>query len=304
MSKSDIKRNRSKKRLNRKAENHISMMINIIFVLLLASFCIYAVLHLFTHKKSYRADGIAHYKNGEYEEALADFDSAMGEKQWFSGKINADIMMYRADCLMRLDRFAEASNTYVTILRDYNDSHYDRDEVSYMSELALSLENFKNGDYVSTVAAFTKAVDAGHTEIAIFAAICYANQGKFDMMKQYADIYVASYGMTSYLYYEFAVYYIREGDYDSALLNVNAGLSAKDDTYKKELSYLEIVCYKEKQDFQKAYDLALSYQATYPGDALGTDILDFLDTRVNIDTHPINPFFESRPETSSDPSDE
>lgn len=267
---------------------------------MLLAFIIVCV-NIFSHKKSIRKEAVSLYEAGNYQEALDKFKEAYAEKQWFSDSINVDILLYKADCMMQLQLFSDAELTYLDIQKKYPTSKYDREQLSYLSDLSHALGNYQRGDYVSTVATFTKAVENGHKDISIYAAICYENQKSYDKMKEYLDIYANYHGIDAYVNYKYASYYYDTKDYNQALTYLAQGESAGDSDYLQEILYAEIMCYKELQNYTEAFSRATSYIAKYPEDQKGQDLYAYLDTRVNVNEVPVNDRYHlySEPENSS-----
>mgnify|MGYP000773632278 FL=1 len=257
--------------------------------------------NIFSHKKSIRKEAVSLYEAGNYQEALDKFKEAYAEKQWFSDSINVDILLYEADCMMQLQLFSDAELTYLDIQKKYPASKYDKEQLSYLSDLSHALGNYQRGDYVSTVATFTKAVENGHKDISIYAAICYENQKSYDKMKEYLDIYANYHGIDAYVNYKYASYYYDTKDYNQALTYLAQGESAGDSDYLQEILYAEIMCYKELQNYTEAFSRATSYIAKYPEDQKGQDLYAYLDTRVNVNEVPVNDRYHlySEPENSS-----
>lgn len=267
---------------------------------MLLAFIIVCV-NIFSHKKSIRKEAVSLYEAGNYQEALDKFKEAYAEKQWFSDSINVDILLYEADCMMQLQLFSDAELTYLDIQKKYPTSKYDNEQLSYLSDLSHALGNYQRGDYVSTVATFTKAVENGHKDISIYAAICYENQKSYDKMKEYLDIYANYHGIDAYVNYKYASYYYDTKDYNQALTYLAQGESAGDSDYLQEILYAEIMCYKELQNYTEAFSRATSYIAKYPEDQKGQDLYAYLDTRVNVNEVPVNDRYHlySEPENSS-----
>lgn len=267
---------------------------------MLLAFIIVCV-NIFSHKKSIRKEAVSLYEAGNYQEALDKFKEAYAEKQWFSDSINVDILLYEADCMMQLQLFSDAELTYLDIQKKYPTSKYDKEQLSYLSDLSHALGNYQRGDYVSTVATFTKAVENGHKDISIYAAICYENQKSYDKMKEYLDIYANYHGIDAYVNYKYASYYYDTKDYNQALTYLAQGESAGDSDYLQEILYAEIMCYKELQNYTEAFSRATSYIAKYPEDQKGQDLYAYLDTRVNVNEVPVNDRYHlySEPENSS-----
>lgn len=267
---------------------------------MLLAFIIVCV-NIFSHKKSIRKEAVSLYEAGNYQEALDKFKEAYAEKQWFSDSINVDILLYEADCMMQLQLFSDAELTYLDIQKKYPTSKYDKEQLSYLSDLSHALGNYQRGDYVSTVATFTKAVENRHKDISIYAAICYENQKSYDKMKEYLDIYANYHGIDAYVNYKYASYYYDTKDYNQALTYLAQGESAGDSDYLQEILYAEIMCYKELQNYTEAFSRATSYIAKYPEDQKGQDLYAYLDTRVNVNEVPVNDRYHlySEPENSS-----
>ena len=267
---------------------------------MLLAFIIVCV-NIFSHKKSIRKEAVSLYEARNYQEALDKFKEAYAEKQWFSDSINVDILLYEADCMMQLQLFSDAELTYLDIQKKYPTSKYDKEQLSYLSDLSHALGNYQRGDYVSTVATFTKAVENGHKDISIYAAICYENQKSYDKMKEYLDIYANYHGIDAYVNYRYASYYYDTKDYNQALTYLAQGESAGDSDYLQEILYAEIMCYKELQNYTEAFSRATSYIAKYPEDQKGQDLYAYLDTRVNVNEVPVNDRYHlySEPENSS-----
>ena len=214
MKKGPYEREMARRRRERK--RHIRRFHLICLGVMLLAFIIVCV-NIFSHKKSIRKEAVSLYEAGNYQEALDKFKEAYAEKQWFSDSINVDILLYEADCMMQLQLFSDAELTYLDIQKKYPASKYDKEQLSYLSDLSHALGNYQRGDYVSTVATFTKAVENGHKDISIYAAICYENQKSYDKMKEYLDIYANYHGIDAYVNYKYASYYYDTKDYNQAL---------------------------------------------------------------------------------------
>lgn len=267
---------------------------------MLLAFVIFCV-NIFSHKKSIRKEAVSLYEAGNYQEALDRFKEAYAEKQWFSDSIDVDILMYEADCMMRLQQFSDAELTYLNIQKKYPASRYDKEQLSYLTDLSHALGNYQQGDYVSTVATFTKAVENGHKDISIYAAICYENQKNYNKMKEYLDIYANYQGIDAYVNYKYASYYYDTKDYNQALTYLTQGESAGESDYLQEILYAQIMCYKELQNYTEAFSRATSYIARYPEDQNGQDLYAYLDTRVNLNEVPVNDRYHlySEPENAT-----
>ncbi len=294
----------SAKRRKNSGYRKIQLCYNLIFIIALLFIIIFGSMHVFTKKKSLRKEGIDYYNKGEYEAAIESFDKALKCKQWFSDSVNVDIEMYKADCYLKLSEYSDAERVYSSIKSKYPAKYYDRKKVDFLEELSDALDRYKYGDYVSTVACFNRAVEAGYTEMSIYAASCYEHTGDYEKMKENLDIYTANHGNTAEICYKYASYYLAMNDYESALSYVEQGIAFGDGVYYQEFLYARIICCEKKGEFDKAFGYAADYISTYPDDTKGADIYAWLDTRVNPDTDVVNDIFGQNGNTADDNNDD
>ena len=281
-----VQKKRSKRRS--KTYRQIGMIINLSFFVIIIVVAIVGAFHTFTNKRDYRDKGVSYYEQGDYENAIQSFDKALRCKQWFSGKLNVDIELYKADSYIKLTDYDEAGKVYQKITDKYPKRYYDSNEVKFMIKLCEALQMYKNGDYYSPLPYLTEAVEHGYNDMCLNVAYCYEQQNNYDKMIAYYDKHIAAVGITGYVAYKYADYYIYTGDYSDALSFVNQGIMLNSEEYMQKLKYLEIICYKGMADFETAYNYALTYNTEYPDDEAGADILAYLDTRVNINTNLVN----------------
>lgn len=281
-----VQKKRSKRRS--KTYRQVGMIINLSFFVIIIVVAIVGAFHTFTNKRDYRDEGVSYYEQGDYENAIQSFDKALKCKQWFAGKLNVDIELYKADSYIKLTDYDDAGKVYQKITDKYPKRYYDSDEVKFMVKLCDALQMYKNGDYYSPVPYLTEAVEHGYNDMCLNVAYCYEQQNNYDKMIAYYDKHIATVGITGYVAYKYADYYIYMGDYSSALSYVNQGIMLNSEEYMQKLKYLEILCYKGMADFETAYNYALTYNTEYPDDEAGADILAYLDTRVNLNTNLVN----------------
>ena len=282
------KKNQKRSKRRTKAYRQIAMYVNLFFLAAIVIFVITGALHIFTHKRDYRDEGVALYEQGQYADAIEAFDKALDCKQWFAGKLNVDIELYKAECYLQMEDYRSAGQVYTKIGNEYPKKFYDADETAFMVKLCEALDSYASGDYSSPVSCFAEAVDRGYMDICMYAASCYEHKQNYEKMTSYYDIYIEKMGINSYVCYKYADYYLYEEDYNTALSFVNQGIMLGGQDYMQNLKYLEIVCYTKLTDYSQAYTLAQTYCASYPDDTAGADMLAYLDTRVNPDTTLVN----------------
>ena len=286
-----------------KTYNKLRTIYNLIFVLFILLVLIYGVLHVFTDKKEYRNAGIEKFNNGDYEAAIEDFDNALKCNQWFSESLDVDIEMYKADSYIKLKDFSSANKVYSGILKNYPEKYYDKEKVDFLIELTSTLERYENGDYISTLACFNRAIEAGYVEMSLYAANCNEYSKKYEDMKKNLDIYTAAFGYTPDICYKYASYYLAFEDYNNALSNIEQGIECGDSIYFQDFIYSQVLCYTKLNKYNTAYEYAKKYKSEYPGNKDIADMYEYLDTRVNVDTEVINDNYNQNGKTVDENTD-
>lgn len=281
-----MNRQRRKKQLERRSQ----IIIRTSFLIIIALMLIISIPHLFTKKYKYRDKGLDCYNHAEYAQAIEYFDDALSCKQWFSKEVDIDILMYKADCHIRLNQFHDAYDAYGRILTDYNDRYYNHDSIKFLENLSLCLESYSNGNYGTNAAVFAQAVEKGYTEMSLYAANCYEKNGDYENMIKYYDIYTGIYGTSGKIAYKYASYYMQIEDYNKALSYIESHLDINDE-YTDDLLYLRIICYSKLQNYEKSFSLAEEYTAQFPSDTAGKELYDFLYTRVNVDAEVVHDIY-------------
>ena len=292
MSQTDIKKSRSKRLQTARRRRKNLFIANAILYALLIFVLLIVAAHMKSDKKALRNEGVELYQQGSYKEAAVKFDEALKEKQWFSGKLNADICLYRADCLSKTEDYAGAARAYRAALDYKYGSFMKKSRIEELIDINEALYKYSCGEYNSCLDAFVKAVDNGYDELSIYAALCFDKKGDLNGMKKYIDHYIEKFGYTSFLYYQTAVYYIKNGDTGTAEGYIDSGLALNDDSHRRQLEYLKIAALKNARDFKEAYKLAKDYASRYPDDEEGRRVYEYLDTRVNVDPEPINNIYD------------
>jgi tetratricopeptide (TPR) repeat protein len=251
--------------------------------------------NIFTHKREYRELGVELYEQGNFSEAVSEFEKALDEKQWFSEKLDVDVLMYESSAYLKLDDYTSAKAVYEKILSDYPDKYYDSEEISYLSGLCDTMLAYEDGKYSDTLDALKAACDRGYTELALCVAICYENVQNYDEMENYLNLYTQSNQADAYVYCKFADLYLEKEDYTSAMSSIESALSFNEAEYMQELYYRQIICCEGLGDYARAYELSESYVESYPADEDGIKLNTFLETRANPDTEVINDIFGVNP---------
>jgi tetratricopeptide (TPR) repeat protein len=295
------RRHNRKKNVKRRTQAYRRLVIRykIIAAVFIVVMLLLGIPNIFTKKQDYRKQGIELFDQGNFEEAIVYFQKSLDEKQWLSENVDADVLQYEAASYIRIENYSEAKQLYETLLSDYSDSYYDRDEAEYLAGLCDTLIDYGEGMYSDSLDGLKGACDKGYTELAIYVAVCSESVQNYDDMKYYLDLYVQSNPKDAYVYLKYADMYIATGDYSQAVANVESALALNDGTYMQELYYRQILCYEKLSNYEKAYELSENYVSNYPGDERGVKLNDYLLTRTYPDTEVVNDIFGV-----NEPSDE
>lgn len=96
-----------------------------------------------------------------------------------------------------------------------------------------------------------------------------------------ASVYEEGYEKTkdpAFLYY-LANQYVNMEQYEDAVQVIHAYQDVKDQETTRKLAFLEIVVHEKQQQYDKAYELAISYCEKYPDDENGKKEKIFLESR-------------------------
>lgn len=233
---------------------------------------------IISHKNRYFDEGLAFYQNAEYDKALDRFADALSEKQIFSQNKDKNTRLYMADIYMKTADYDKAVEEYDTILQQ---TSADKKNVGKMKEIAQALADFSDSNYAGALPVLEQYVK-DYPELYLYIGTCYASMNDAEHMFENYEKYIDKYGYNSYLYAQYAAYYISIGEMDNAYGYINNGL-ASDNTFQKELRLQEISYYEKIQNYDKAYELAKELYELYPEYQDGVDEYNFLYTRVSHD---------------------
>jgi tetratricopeptide (TPR) repeat protein len=253
----------------------------ILFFLLSCCVIVFAIALLLSkvisHKNEYYDDGLDLYNQGNYEAALDKFGAALEEKQLFSQNKDKNTILYIADIYMKTGRYDMALEEYKK-LEDYS---VNQKNIKEMQDMAQGLYDFSQGNYAGSLPVLEQYTD-DYPELYMYIGTCYSEMDDVDNMFASYEKYIDKFGYNSYIYAQYAAYYISIGELDNAYGYINNGL-ASDDTFNPELRLQEITYYEKIYDYQKAYDLACELVEIYPDFQKGVDEYTFLYTRVSHD---------------------
>lgn len=269
------RRNRRRRRRKKSRINYRRVVFFILFCLILIFAAAAVLSKLISHKNEYFDQALSYYEEGEYTKALDLFTDALEENQLFSQNKDKNTKLYIADIYMKTEQYDKAVSEYEEVLAY---SSVDSEDVKKMQDIASALYEFKQGNYAGALTVLEENTD-DYPELYMYVGTCYASMSDSENMFANYEKYIEAYGWNSYLYAQYAAYYISIDELDNAYGYINNGLSS-DDTFNAELRLQEVVYYEKIYDYDKAYELAEELYELYPDFEKGVDEYIFLYTRV------------------------
>ena len=287
---SDVKANKEMQRKARKNRNLKLAILCAVFSIIVILGTAYIVVHSISDKEKLREQGIAAFKSGNYNEAINLFKESFDRQQWFSEKMDADTEMYLAASYMRSGDYSAAYDIYLKYAsKATNPTSLSKDKINDYVALSNALASMQDGAiYDSTIDNLEKELETGNKSADLFLGICYQNQGDYDKMLKAFNAYTDEYGMNSYVAYQLSSYYIEKGDFEKAAAMVNTGKTTKDMLYMDKIMFNDIVISEADYDYESALSKAEALIKEYPENETYQKEYDFLYSRINMDTEPVN----------------
>lgn len=254
-------------------------------------------------EKAMRADILAYlavvkYQRGDFEGSAAACDQMLEVKNSKEG------YFLRGTAYLHLDQYDKAAsdfgkvaadskeyNDYLEIYRVYEECDMKADGESYL-EMALEIEGSDEQDhydrgrvyyyleeYDEAKKELTTSYNAGYKKAAIYLGKVYAEQGDTANARANYKESLSEQSLQAKAYNGMAYCDILDGDYDSALSNIQKGLDIGDQDEKQALLFNEIVAYEKKMDYASAKEKITAYLEAYPTDERAVKENYFLETR-------------------------
>lgn len=210
-----------------------------------------------------------------YEEASSDFEQSYGEDSSYDRAIQIYEAYLEKDMEADGTRYLEA--VLSTEAKGTADL-CDRGRIYYYME-----------DYTNAQKELTDASNQGSTEALLILGMVYSAQQDYANARSVYQQFInqkledTSKNQTQTAasgYNGLAVCDIADGNYDSALENINSGIAVAADDEMQSLLFNEIVVYEKKLDFSTAQAKAQEYVGMYPEDEEAAKELDFLKSRT------------------------
>ncbi len=213
--------------------------------------------------------GRLYMQNDDKESARADFDKAAELSKDYALYIS--IYQLYSEYNMDADG-AEFLKKALDIAESTEEDYYDRGLIYYY------LQNYNAAEE-----ALTEALrkDESDMESLLLLGRVYLAKGNISDARALFKEHVSDGNGAAAAYNGLALCDIAEGNYDSALENVNAGLTLNDETIQQSLLFNEIVIYENKNEWETAQTKAASYVVSYPSDENGLRENEFLTSRLS-----------------------
>lgn len=233
--------------------------------------------HVTSEMKEGRENGIALMESGDYEGAVAEFDSLIAQTTRVSS-FEIDVLKYRGEAEFMLGDFGAAAYTYDTLAK------VDKPRAEYYYLGAVSLANSGDADGArnrleSGTSADAKHEAAGYAEAMEALGAAYMTAGEETKADEIYQKLVDEGFSSTEVYNRWMMAAMEKGDYEEALSHAEAGLALFDDRAKKELAFNQAVCYEYLRQYEKALELFRSYEEQYGQDEKADHEIAFLVTR-------------------------
>jgi tetratricopeptide (TPR) repeat protein len=231
-------------------------------------------------KKEFREQGIDAYEAGSYEEAIAAFQVSLDARGTLSAPLDRDSRLYLADCYFLLGRYQEAIEQYDILLKT---EEAQVDYLKLQKTVSQGFIDFNNKDFEAALPAFEEALNAGHTECALYAGVCAAELDRENEMVAYFTTYLNYNPDSAYACVELADYYLNQKLYDTCRQYIDMGYAVDDRSCDEQLMWTELVYYEYQKDYNKAYQLIEKYMENYEVTDTVQREYDFLATRQTLE---------------------
>ncbi len=251
-----------------------------------------------------RTQGMEQAREGNYEEAIASYNEALGLANMHAGTLELDIAAYKASAQYHAGNTEDAIATCSAIL-DLKESAeiYTARGLLYREAgnteaakadftKAMSLTSKKNKvmlgrlsyymeDYTNAKTYLEAASKEGDPEGIYWQAELYWEMGNTDYAITLYQSYLEGEKITHQEAYErVASYQLEQGDYTGALDTVQAGIAMGNSGCLQKLMASEIAIYEQQTDFDTALQKMETYLESYPDDTDAQREYIFLKTRA------------------------
>lgn len=240
-------------------------------------------------EKELREQAIGFMQQGDFSAAVARFDEALSYHDGKYGKLEIDILRYRAEAEILAGDYANAANTYAQLRREDGERpEYINLEIICMvrsgQSPAKALELYRHSCEVDPSG-------VGNIEALYALGTALSHTGKKEDLDIAVELYQSALGDESTasgeLYNRVGSLAFGQGDVDGAVDWFNKGIDFvqnhpdnMEEDVLASLKYNIAVCYEYKHDYSTARKLFDEFAQQYGMDESIQHELDFLDSRI------------------------
>lgn len=242
---------------------------------------------------------VAQYKMGDLQAAkdtysvILAMDKKNSDAYYLRGKITLDmndVEGARGDFNSAISLKPQDSDLYIRIYEELNAHGYTDEAKSFINlalknitkptDFQLGIFNYYLGDYTQARNYFEQAKETKKTSKGIiYLGKTYEALGDQAYAMSLYDIYVTGDTDSSEVYNELGKLKFSQHDYEGARSTFEAGLNAKDSSFRQNLLFNRIVTCEYLHDFKTASALMDEYISLYPDDEQALRENIFLSTR-------------------------
>lgn len=223
------------------------------------------LLELKKSKEGYFLRGRSNLHLDDYDSAAADFDKAVADSKEYDDYLNVYQVYTECDLKADGDEYLERA---LDIEGKDKEGRYNRGRIYYYLE-----------EYDKAKEELTASYNDGYKQAAVYLGKVYAELGDTTNARAMYHECLEDEELKAKAYNGIAYCDILDGDYDTALTNIQAGLEAGDEDEKQGLLFNEIIAYEKKADYASAKEKIAAYLALYPTDEAAIKENYFLETR-------------------------
>lgn len=223
------------------------------------------LLELRKNQDGYFLRGRSYLYLNDYDNASSDFDKAVADSEDYNDYLN--VYQVYTECELKADGEEYLERALNIEGRDEED-HYNRGRLYYYLE-----------EYDQAKEELTSSYNDGYKQAAIYLGKVYAELGDTTNARVMYQECLEDEELKAKAYNGIAYCDILDGDYDTALTNIQAGLDTGDEEEKQGLLFNEIIAYEKKTDYASAKEKMTAYLALYPTDKAAVKENYFLETR-------------------------
>ena len=251
-----------------------------------------------------RAQGMEQAQEGNYEDAIASYNEALGLADMYAGTLELDIAAYKASAQYRagntedaiatcsaildLKESAEIYTTRGLLYREAGNTEAAKADFTKAMSLTPKKDKVMLGrlsyymeDYTNAKTYLEAASKEGDPEGIYWQAELYREMGNTEYAITLYQSYLEGDTIRHQEAYErVAAYQIEQSDYTGALNTIQSGISMGNSGCLQKLMASEIAIYEQQGDFDTARQKMETYLESYPDDADAQREYTFLKTRA------------------------